>query len=302
MIQIGFVGLDTSHPASFIKLLNAMSDVCVSAVYDDGAVRSEEYTREFCARHNCRRFQSLDEMAGAVDAAMILGVNWDRHLEHSAPFLRAGRAVYVDKPLCGNATDIARFETLVQETGAPFLSGSGWRFNDKVRTAAKECAYEEVTDIYVESCLPAFFYGIHAVELALGLLGPGFTKVQTVCWDEDKAGVLLALEHSSGRPVMLKMAPSQQYWRGALYHLLGQWRQVTFDAADIHGAVCETFVETARRGQALVDFAGCSESVRLLLAARHSHQLGSAVPIHSAVPVDIRFDGAAFLEHYRQQI
>lgn len=300
MIRIGFIGLDTSHPASFIKLLNNMNGVQVTAVHDNGAVRDEKYIEKFCAEHSCQHFQSLEEMAQNVDAVMILGVNWDWHLEQAKPFLKGGKAVYVDKPLCGNMAELSQFEALVTETKAPFLAGSGWRFNTKVLSAAQQCAHEDVTDIYVESCLPAYFYGIHAIELAIGLLGSEFTKVHTVNWDIEKAGVLLTLEHSSGKHALIKMAPSQHYWRGALFHHNNVYHQVTFEVEDIHGSVCETFVETIRQGTSIYNFASCSESVRIMLAAQHSMQTGETVNLKSTLPKNLCFDGAAFLEAYRK--
>jgi|GEM_PF-2160883 len=299
MIRVGFVNLDTSHPAAFLKILRQMEDVRVTAVFDEGAVREESYIHEFCSSHDCKRYFSLDEMAQDVDAVMILGVNWDRHFDQSLPFVKAGKAVYIDKPVCGNARDVRRFEQLISESEAPFLAGSGWRFNQKVLLASRHGAASAAREFYVESCLPSYFYGIHAIELAIGLLGPGFTRVQTFCWDEQKAGVLLSLEHRQGKHVLVKMAPSQQYWRGALYRVGQEWHPVTFEAADIHGSVCGAFMEMARGGKPVCEAHSCLESVRIMLAARHAADTGKAVEMDAALPETVQFDGAAFEESYK---
>lgn len=48
MKQIGFVDLDTTHPRSFVKRLNAMSNVRVSGVFDRGRKNGETETEVFC--------------------------------------------------------------------------------------------------------------------------------------------------------------------------------------------------------------------------------------------------------------
>ncbi len=50
MIRIGLVDLDTSHPKTFTKILNAMPGVKVNALWDGRDVWPEGYDERFARR------------------------------------------------------------------------------------------------------------------------------------------------------------------------------------------------------------------------------------------------------------
>ena len=53
----GIVGLDTTHADVWVRLLQARGNAI--AVFDDGAVRTAEYARRFCAEHSALVDRSL---------------------------------------------------------------------------------------------------------------------------------------------------------------------------------------------------------------------------------------------------
>lgn len=62
---------------------------------------------EICARHNCRRFASLDELAANCDAASVV-VPTDRHAEVAVPLLEKGVHLLIEKPLCATLEEAER--------------------------------------------------------------------------------------------------------------------------------------------------------------------------------------------------
>ena len=141
MTRIGIVDLDTSHGESFAKQIAARDDAELVAVLDHLDVRDDAYVDRYCAERACRRCATPAEMIeSGVDAVAVLSVNWDAHLERARPFLDAGLAVFIDKPLAGSAADVAEFQALVEKTGAPFFEGSGWRWNTTISKAREQFA------------------------------------------------------------------------------------------------------------------------------------------------------------------
>ncbi len=99
MLKLGMVDLCTSHPGSWMKIIKEMDDVEVVAVHDSGSVRPEGYAAEFAAEENIEIVcDTLEDMVGVVDGALIHSANWDIHVAHAMPFIEAGVPVFLDKP------------------------------------------------------------------------------------------------------------------------------------------------------------------------------------------------------------
>ena len=114
MINIGVVDLDTSHPGAFHEILKEMDDVAVTAVCDMGDVNppgfAEEYAEERGIETVCK---SPEDMVDLVDAAMVQGCDWDRHLKRARPFLEAGKPTFIDKPTFGKLRDGLAIQELI---------------------------------------------------------------------------------------------------------------------------------------------------------------------------------------------
>ena len=301
MVRVGFVGLDTSHPESFVQILGSMNGVRAEAVYDPLDVRDDAYVDRFCADHGCRRCDSPEELADRVDAAMMLSVDWDRHLAQARPFMKKGLPVYVDKPIAGNVGDLEAFRSLARETGAPLLAGSGWRMNDPVMRAGKDARDKDVSCAVATAPGPFFFYGIHAVELLLGLLGPGVVSVQALRHKESggDAGSVVGIHHRRGT-VATAWIQAAFRWRSAAYEVDGHWLRAEFSPGDIHRGVCDRFIEMVRSKRSLFTHEELAESARVMLAAEQSARSGCPVDPRKVDP-SLGFDGAAFAVEYRRQ-
>src|SRR4051812_32668314 len=105
-LRIGLVDLDTSHPGTFVPILRDMGHE-VTAVYDGGTIYPEGYAEKFAGEHNIPNVcHSLADMIDLVDLAIIHSCDWDIHIERARPFVEAGKAVFIDKPMAGNVKDL----------------------------------------------------------------------------------------------------------------------------------------------------------------------------------------------------
>lgn len=172
--EIGLVGLDSSHPEAFADVLSERDDATVAAVWDGGAVRSDEYAEEFCERHGANRYDDPAEMARAVDGAMVLTVDWDTHASLAEPFLAAGIPTFVDKPLAGSLADVEAIVDAARDSGAGLAGGSALPFHPAVSALA---AGEGPRTVYCAGYGDPFFYGVHPVDVVRALVGADWTSV-----------------------------------------------------------------------------------------------------------------------------
>ena len=57
--------------------------------------------KEICAKHNCRRFESIEELGAACEAVSVV-VPTDRHAEVAIPLLEKGCHLLIEKPICAS--------------------------------------------------------------------------------------------------------------------------------------------------------------------------------------------------------
>jgi predicted dehydrogenase len=105
-------------------------------VVDASRARSEE-----CAeRHNTRAFGSVDELLAAGVEAVSIAVPTVYHLQAARPFLEAGVACLIEKPLGPNAAEARELKTLAERHNACLMVGHIERFNPVMRAMHKATA------------------------------------------------------------------------------------------------------------------------------------------------------------------
>ncbi|MCC7354978.1 MAG: Gfo/Idh/MocA family oxidoreductase [Anaerolineae bacterium] len=200
-LKIGLVDLDTSHPGSWTPILRDLGHEIVG-VFDGSTVWPAGYAAHFAQKRDIPRvFENLDEMAEAVDVAIIHACNWDLHVARAEPFVKAGKGVLIDKPLAGNLRDI---NTLLDWAGMGrrIHGGSSLRFTNEVREylAQPEGERGRIHTVLAGCAVDDYFYGIHAYALLSSLMGPGAERVRylgtavqkliQVTWKDGRIGLL----------------------------------------------------------------------------------------------------------------
>lgn len=178
-LRIGHVDLDTSHPQGWIPIERELGHTVVG-VYDGGTVYPEGYAAEFAAKLDIPQvFTDLEAMADAVDVAIIHSCNWDLHVERARPFIEAGKAVLIDKPMVGNVRDANQLIEW-KKLGPRIIGGSSLYFCNEVVDYLAEPAEERGTPafVFVGCGVDEFNYGCHAYAMGHALMGPGVQSVR----------------------------------------------------------------------------------------------------------------------------
>ncbi|MFU8868944.1 Gfo/Idh/MocA family protein [Natronococcus sp.] len=173
MIELGVLGLDTSHPETFARILDGRADASIAAVWDGGAVRENGYEREFCEQYDATRYDDPHAMIDDVDAAMVLAVDWNDHRDLATPFLEAGVPTLIDKPVAGSVADVTAIERAAARGDAPLFGGSALPFHPSVSSLADATLETAFSVGYGDT----FYYGVHLVDSIRLLAGTDWTRV-----------------------------------------------------------------------------------------------------------------------------
>jgi Oxidoreductase family, NAD-binding Rossmann fold len=201
-LRAGIIGLDTSHAPAFAKLLNGpeatgdLAGVRVVAAFPGGspdlpasADRVKGYTEEF-QKLGIEIVPSIDELLKKVDVVMLESVDGRPHLEQVLPVLKAGKPVFIDKPVAGSLADAVAIFELAKQLNVPCFSSSSLRFSKGIIGMRDDAKVGKVTGCEARgpcSLEPhhpdLFWYGIHGTEILFTIMGTGCEEVSRVHTD-----------------------------------------------------------------------------------------------------------------------
>jgi hypothetical protein len=306
-VRVGLAGLCTSHPRHWVPIIRQLSsehrwEVEVFAAWDSGEVQQPGFAEQFCREMQIPcPVERLADMIERVDAVILHTANWDRHVEQARPFLEAGKAVLIDKPLVGNLRDARQLLDWVA-TGARITGGSSLRFAPEIGEylARPASARGELHAVFGGCGTDEFFYGIHAYAMLCGLMGSGVRSVEylgqtrqkllKINWNDGKAGVLI-VGKAGKLPFHLTAVSTTSV------------EQIQIDPARIYRALLEKCLPflCGRVESPPLPFDTLVEPELAALAARTSWLSGGG----EIALADLRaeapgYDGAAFVDEYRQ--
>jgi len=215
-IKVGIIGLDTSHAIAFTKELNGKDKkeqykgFQVVAAYPYGSKTIESsYKRipgyiEKVKEMGVEIFPSIEALLKKVDCMMLETNDGNLHLEQANEVIKAGKTLFIDKPLGATLAQAIAIYQLAKEHNVPLFSSSAVRFtpqNQKLRNGelGKVLGADTYSPATREITHPDFgWYGIHGIEGLFTIMGTGCvsvnrmsaegTDVVTGLWSDGRIG------------------------------------------------------------------------------------------------------------------
>ena len=192
-LRAGIIGTDTSHVPAFTGLFHSHPEwrIKVVAAFKGGspdlptsADRVEKFAATIHDKYGVELVGSIDELLGKVDVVLLESVDGRPHLAQAVPVLKAGKRLFIDKPLAASLEDARRIVALSQETGTPLFSSSSSRFHPDIARLRDKPGVGKVLKVQGSSPFSKlefhpdlYFYGIHGVEALYAVMGPGCVSV-----------------------------------------------------------------------------------------------------------------------------
>jgi len=291
MVRIAFIGGAAHwHARSFAGLINdhdrdawaragmpcyerePLAGAEVVAIWDaDG----EEARRLADLAGIPRVLADAESVLGCADAVMVLDDITMAHQKRARPFLAAGVPTFIDKPLSPDPEEARDLIALAESSGAPMMSCSALRYARELAEAGERVAViGEVLCATSTGPNELVFYGIHPLELAHTVMGPGVEWVQNV-GDEECA--LVRCAYADGRSILLQvLGKAHTGFEMSLFGTQGSTRVRVEDAGHFYQTMIAAFVHMVETRTMPVPLATTLEIIRILAAAKRSQQQGGA--------------------------
>ena len=286
-LRAGIIGTDTSHVPQFVNHFQAHPEwkIKVVAAFKGGspdlplsANRLEGFAKTIQDR-GVEIVGSIDALLEKVDVVLLTSVDGRPHLAQVTPVLKAGKRVFIDKPLAAGLDDARRIVALSKETRTPFFSTSSVRFHPEIpamRENASVGRIKKVEATYVLNKIEfhpdLYYYGIHGVEALYAVMGTGCVSltrkmdgdadVTTCTWKDGRVGVYRGLPKADPAQPLIRIVGE----KGAAQ---------TVGAADSLTA-SRVIAEFFHTGRSPVDVAQTLEVFEFMTAAQLSKERGGA--------------------------
>lgn len=297
VIRIGMIGLDTSHCGAFTKVLNdpdAAPDVAgckVVCAYPFGsrdiessASRIPRYTEDM-KKLGVEITDSIDELLTQVDAVLLETNDGRLHLEQFLACAKAGKPVFIDKPVAAHLDDVLAIYEVKRRYKVPMFSSSSLRYATGAQEARQgalgkvlgcdaysPCSFEKThSDFY--------WYGIHGVELLYTTMGTG---CRTVTRTSTPTAELVVGQWGDGRVGTFRGVRSGKTGYGGTAY--GEKGIKPLGGYAGYRPLVAEIVSFFKSGKSPVSDAETIELYAFMAAAEESHRLGgTAVEIETVM-------------------
>ena len=222
--RIGIIGLDTSHSVAFTKTFNddqagpEYGGYKVVVAYPKGSNDIESSVKripgyiEDVKKYGVKIADSIDDLLKECDVVLLETNDGRLHLEQSIPVFKAGKTVFIDKPLGAFLKDAVAIVKEARRYKVPIFSASSLRYAPTVKAIAegkvgKVLGADVFSPAHLEKThLDFSWYGIHGVEMLFTIMGRGCKSVSRThsedadvvvgMWEGDRIGSLRGVRYT----------------------------------------------------------------------------------------------------------
>ena len=221
--RIGIIGLDTSHSVAFTKTFNAADSAPeyggykVVAAYPKGSNDIESSVKripgyiEEVKKMGVKIVDSIKDLLREVDVVLLETNDGRLHLEQAIPVFKAGKTVFIDKPMAAFLPDVLAIFNEAKKYKVPVFSSSSLRYGPTTQAiiqgkAGKVLGADVFSPAHLEKThLDFSWYGIHGVEMLCSIMGLGCKSVSRThseeadvvvgLWEGDRLGTLRGIRY-----------------------------------------------------------------------------------------------------------
>ena len=294
--KVGIIGLDTSHVVAFTTVFNKgpknpadaakFAGFRVTHAFAQGSkdipestTRVPEYTEKLKGM-GVEIVGSIEQLCAQVDCVLLESNDGRVHLEQVLPVLKAGKTVFIDKPIAGSLADVIRIQEAAKQAGVTYFCSSSLRFAASTQAVARG-SVGKVKTAYTTS--PAslephhpdlYWYGVHGCESLYAVMGTGCVSVKR---DQTPEGFIRVTgDWGDGRVGVYREADRKA--KGGPYGGLavGEKGEATIGKFDGYEVLLEAVVKMFRTGKAPVTPEETLELYAFMEAADESKRQGGA--------------------------
>ncbi len=237
-VRVGLLGIDNFGSVAYTEFLNrphaegvfagvrvVAAYPVISPDYPDSEKLQEQWKAQLLNMYQkpkdpkdavppIEMVNSIDELLKKCDAVMIFSMDGRQHLAQATPVLKAGKRLFISRPLASSPEDAIAILKLAKETKTPCWSSSQHRFSGGFSGMRDHPEVGKVIgcDVYGGWTVNApeadkFTRPLHSIETLVTIMGPGVASVScasspsaecfTVTWKDGRIGTYRGIKEGA---------------------------------------------------------------------------------------------------------
>lgn len=200
LVRVGILGVDNYQSVAYTQLFNdpkAAGDLAglkVVAAYPSTpsndipeSVDSLPKWKEALSKYGVKMVSSVDELLANCDVVMIMSLDGRRHLAEATAVLKAGKRLYIGRPIAANFSDAVAIIRLSEQTKTPCWTSSQHRFSPGFIGMKNHPEVGNVLGCEMYGGCPTvphhselYWHALHSIETIYSIMGPGCVSVSCV--------------------------------------------------------------------------------------------------------------------------
>ena len=197
-VRVGILGLDNYQAVEYAQFFNnpkAAGDLAGLRVVAAFAAPASDDIKESVdnlpkwmkqiVKSNVKLVASVDELLRSCDAVMIMSVDGRKHREQATAVLKAGKPLFIGRPLAASWEDAVAIMRLAKETKTPCWTCSQHRFSPGFIGMRNHPEVGKVLGCDVYGGCPTdpthaelYWHALHTIETLFTIMGPGCETVR----------------------------------------------------------------------------------------------------------------------------
>ena len=217
-VRVGVLGFDNYQAVAYTQLFNdpkaagELAGLRVVAAFPAPAsadipesVESLPKWKSEIVKFDVKLVDSVDELLRASDAVMIMSLDGRKHLEQATAVLKAGKRLYIGRPLAASLGDAVKIMRLAEETKTPCWTSSQHRFSPGFIGMRNHPEVGKVLGCDIYGGCPTephhaelYWHAVHSIEALYTIMGTGCVSVSctstafaesiTGTWNDGRVG------------------------------------------------------------------------------------------------------------------
>ena len=222
-LKVGIVGIDNYQALAFTELFHDpkaagdLAGIRVVAAFPGGSPDIEESVqslpkwRPALEKLGVEMVDTIDKVVEKSDALLVMSVDGRAHLPQFQAIVKAGKPVYIGRPLAASLKDAVAMFGLAEKHNTPLFSCSQHRFSPGFSGMKDHPEVGQVTGCSVYGGCPKepnhpdlFWHAVHGIETLYTIMGPGCESVTravtpdaellTGVWKDGKIGTFRGIK------------------------------------------------------------------------------------------------------------
>ncbi len=237
-VRVGLLGIDNFGSVAYTEFLNkphaegvfagvrvVAAYPVISEDYPDSAKLQEQWKAQLLTMYQnpkdpkdavppIEMVNSIDELLAKCDAVMIFSMDGRVHLKQATPVLKAGKRLFISRPLASSPDDAVAILKLSAETKTPCWASSQHRYSTGLSGMRNHPEVGRVLgcDVYGGWTVNApeadkFTRPLHSIETLYAIMGPGVVSLTcastptaeliTATWNDGRVGTYRGIKEGA---------------------------------------------------------------------------------------------------------